>query len=574
MGQNSNQKNEELGMVGATPSQIKAARSDQSSQGQSADTNLVNEEQVRTAAEEKNIPYVNLSNFKINQKVLRLIPEDIARELRAVPYLKIGPQIRVAIDQLALLEEARQKLSQLLAEEKLKPLMVLASQKSIDQGLEQYQREEPKNKEGVAKKEIGNLPAEPSQKRIEIKEEPEKKSGLKELETKLEESPTTEKLQTLLAEAVKNRASDVHIVPQEAYARVRYRIDGVLHDVAKLVSTDYKKVLSRIKYHAKIRLNVTTRPQDGRFELEVTNKKIDIRVSTFPSIYGETIVMRLLEEEKEFYQLEELGFNKEVLDKIRQGMAKPNGMIMNTGPTGSGKTTTLYAILDKLNRPEVKIITLEDPIEYHLQGITQTQIDPEHKFPFSIGLKYALRQDPDIIMVGEIRDKITARTALHASLTGHLLLTTFHTNSAAATFIRLLDMGIRPFLLVDSINVTMAQRLVRKLCPKCKEEYKPTEDQVNTLRHLAQNDKLKVDRLYRKKGCPACNSTGYKGRIAIAEAIVPSKKVERAILKKPTQGEIEEIVREEGTSSMAQDGVNKVIEGTTSLEELLRVVAE
>jgi len=578
MGQDQSQnptseEQEELSMVGATPQQIKAIRNEAQTSKQPI-AGVPNEEELaRTQAEEKNLPYVNLVDFKIDKKLLNFIPQNIAQELRTIPYLKIGNQIRCAIDQLVMLEDSKQKIGQILAEQGLKPLMVLCSKASLEQALSQYQETFETSAKPVLEKPEPQ-PRERSQKKVQVKPEIEETSDLKTLEARIKQVPTTELLQTLLAGAAINRASDIHIVPQEAFARIRFRIDGVLQDVAQIMLHDYKKLLSRIKYHSKIRLNVSIKPQDGRFELEVAKKRIDIRVSTFPSINGETVVLRLLEEEKEFYQLEELGFNDEVLKKIRKAMARPNGMIMNTGPTGSGKTTTLYAILDKLNKPEIKIITLEDPIEYHLQGITQTQIDPEHDFPFSIGLKHALRQDPDIIMVGEIRDKITAATALHASLTGHLMLTTFHTNSASATFIRLMDMGIRPFLLVGSINLTMAQRLVRKLCNNCKQEYTPTKEEIATLKNMSKNDKLEVPKLYKKVGCAKCNQTGYKGRVAIAEAIIPDKKLERILLAKPTQSQIEELAVEQGMTTMAQDGVKRAIEGTTSIEELLRVVAE
>lgn len=562
--------NEELGMVGASPEKVKDTRkkirenSLPSKKSDDSDNSSNSEESIEEKAEQLGLVFVDLKDFKISNDTLELIPASIAQELRAVPYLNIGPKLRVATDQEENINEIEERLKTLLSANNIKPQLVLTSSNSLEEALNQYSKEDSTEHISTAK--------EPKQKK-KTKEEPASEKSLKKIESRLSKVSTTELFKTIMEEAVLNRASDVHIAPQESGARLRFRIDGVLQDVAILGKTDYEKVLSRIKYHGKIKMNVSQRPQDGRFEMDIDNRKIDIRLSSFPSIYGESIAMRLLEEEKEFYSLEELGFSQDTLGKINSAISKPYGMILNTGPTGSGKTTTLYAILDKLNSPHLKIITLEDPVEYHLKGVTQTQIDPEHDFPFKSGLKYALRQDPDIIMVGEIRDKETASTALHSSLTGHLMLSTFHTNNAASAFVRLLDMGIKPFLLIGSINIVIAQRLVRKLCSKCRQSYKPSTEEEKNLKHLAQDQKIEIKQIYKEKGCSACNSTGFKGRTAIGEAIIPNKELEQAILDRPSESKIKDIAQKSDMKTIAQNGVSKVLDGTTSLEELLRVVA-
>lgn len=546
---------EEIAMMGASPEKIAQRQKKEKRTTQDKDSQ---EEAVRSQAEEKGLGYVDLRDFDINQEVLSLVPKDTALKLRAVPYLKTGSQVRVATDQLTLIEEEEKRINQMLEKKELTAQVVLASKKSLDNALKQLKDIEQKDKG--------------QEKKVVLKKQ-EGIGSLDKLKRKIREIPTTELLQTLLSGAVNNRASDIHLVPLDSKARIRYRIDGVLQDITKVPLESYKKLLHRIKYHAKIKMNIHSRPQDGRFETEAGDKKMDIRVSTFPSINGETVVMRLLEENKEFFELEELGFNNEVLGKVKETISKPNGMILNTGPTGSGKTTTLYAVLDDVNRPQVKIITLEDPVEYHLQGITQTQIDPDHEFTFASGLKHVLRQDPDILMVGEVRSKETATTALHAALTGHLVLSTLHTNDASSAFVRLLDMGVKPYFLIGSLNLVMAQRLVRKLCSECKKEYQPKKEEVKNLKKLSQKQNLEIDKLYRAGSCSKCNGTGYQGRTAIAEAIIPNKKLERVVLKKPTQYEIEEVAKKQKMTTMAQDGVEKVITGTTSLQELLRVVA-
>jgi general secretion pathway protein E len=364
-------------------------------------------------------------------------------------------------------------------------------------------------------------------------------------------------------------------VPYKKDAIVRFRIDGVLHDISRIPKDKYENLSSRIKFLAKMKMGEEFLPQDGRFSTAIAGRNIDLRVSTLPTLHGDSIVARLLEEKQKTIRLEELGFNAEALKAIDRAIKKPFGMILNTGPTGSGKTTTLYAIINKLNRREVKIVTLEDPVEYQIEGIDQTQIDPRHELNFAKGLRAALRQDPDIIMVGEIRDFETASIALHAALTGHLVLTTLHTNNAPAALVRLLDMRIRPFLLVGSINLAIAQRLVRLICPECKKPYTPKPFEKTILQNYLKKIKVnKMPQIFSGSGCRVCNNTGYLGRTVIIEFLEPDEKIEKLIIQGATQTQIENEAIKLGMKTMREDGLDKVIAGQTTMAEILRVTSE
>lgn len=362
---------------------------------------------------------------------------------------------------------------------------------------------------------------------------------------------TSELLETILNKALDEEASDVHLEPGENELRVRFRIDGVLSDPLVLSSTLQPKLASRIKYMAGLKLDVKNQPQDGRFEINLGEKKgkIDVRVAVMPSLYGENIEMRLLMEKTRLLQLEELGFTPEAQAMINQSITEPHGLILNTGPTGSGKTTTLYAFLLKLNKPGVKIITIEDPIEYRLRGINQVQVDRERGFDFNEALRASLRQDPDILMIGEIRDKETADIALRAAMTGHLVLSTLHTNNAPSALARLVEMGVEPYLLSGNINLIIAQRLIRKLCPTCR----------------GQKQDVK---------CLNCGGRGYKGRTAIVEILKPSLEMEKLLQQKASLREFMELAKKEGMITMEQDGMAKVQTGITSKEEIERVTKE
>ena len=383
-------------------------------------------------------------------------------------------------------------------------------------------------------------------------------------------------LEVIMGGALALGASDVHLEPQEESVGMRYRLDGVLVEVLTFDHETYALVASRLKLLSGLKLNIKSTAQDGRFSIQVGGKEIEIRASVLPGPYDETIVMRLLDPSTIAVPLEQLGFDKYLLELFTSEIAKPNGMLLNTGPTGSGKTTTLYAFLRKVASTEIKIVTIEDPIEYHLPHIVQTQVSKDYSF--AQGLRSTLRQDPDIIMVGEIRDAEVAATAVNASLTGHLVFSTLHTNDAAGTFPRLVDMGVSPEILGAALTVAMAQRLVRKLCPVCREEKQIEGDDRKTLDALLKNiphaDELPEnrDKMWLAKGCDKCGGLGYKGRVAVVEVILMDGEIEAAIRANPSEREIWKAARHQNIRRMAQDGAVKVLQGVTSLDELNRVV--
>jgi type IV pilus assembly protein PilB len=397
----------------------------------------------------------------------------------------------------------------------------------------------------------------------------------------------------LIKHAILQRASDIHIEPDEKEVRVRYRIDGILHDAMTLPYQVKDGIIARIKVLSNLKLDEHRVPQDGRFKIEKDDNKMSFRVSILPIFDGEKIVMRLLDESSKGLTLEAMGMVGEGLEAIHREIKRPNGMILVTGPTGSGKTTTLYTIMDILNTPEVNISTVEDPVEYRMPRINQTQIHPKVGLTFAAGLRSLLRQDPDIIMVGEIRDKETMEMAIHAAMTGHLVLSTLHTNSAAGTLPRLIDMGAEPFLIASTTNVVIAQRLVRKLCPDCRKEYKLNEKELKTFGESYEMEKIletmkksgmlkgKIEsktgwadvKLYKAVGCEQCNG-GYKGRVGIFEVLEIDEDVRKMISQKASSDELDKLVRGKGMISMVEDGFIKAAQGITSLEEILRVTKE
>jgi len=383
-------------------------------------------------------------------------------------------------------------------------------------------------------------------------------------------------LEIIMGGALSLSASDIHLEPEENEVHMRYRLDGVLIPVLTFDTPTYTLISSRIKLLSGLKLNVKDAAQDGRFSIDINEKEIEIRTSVLPGAYAETIVMRLLDPSTLALSMEDLGFDKYLMEIFHREIAKPNGMILNTGPTGSGKTTTLYAFLRQVHRPEIKIVTIEDPIEYHLPGIVQTQVSKD--YTFALGLRSTLRQDPDIIMVGEIRDAEVASTAVHASLTGHLVFSTLHTNDAAGTFPRLIDMGVNADILGAAITVAMAQRLVRKLCPACREARPIDEQSLKTIAPLLANiphpEELPANRdmMWVAKGCNKCGGLGYKGRSAVVEAILMDKEIEAAVRHSSSEREIWKAAAHQKIRRMAQDGAVKVLRGLTSLDELGRVV--
>jgi len=378
------------------------------------------------------------------------------------------------------------------------------------------------------------------------------------------------------------RASDIHFETEKDNIKLRIRIDGILHDVFNFDNRVYKQILSRIKLLSEIKLNITDKPQDGRFTVNLWEEKnIEIRVSTLPSEYGESIVMRILDPNS-LKDIEELGLRKDLLETLNKMIRLPNGMIVVTGPTGSGKTTTLYAILKRINNPEVKIITIEDPIEYHLEGISQTQVNPQKGYDFASGLKAIVRQDPDVILVGEIRDKETATIALQASLTGHLVLTTLHTNDAAGTIARFQALGETPVNIAPALKLAIAQRLVRRVCPKCTTYRNLTKEEANFFKKELQNvpqelidqDINESLQIAVPKGCEYCNFTGYFGRTGIYEFFAIDEEIEEFILTSPSISSLRKKAVEKGMISMKQDGLIKVLQKITTIEEVIKITGE
>ena len=487
--------------------------------------------------------YINLTYYPILPETLRLIPQAVAESFHLVAYLRIDKVVRLATSRPAHPDLAK-ALAILKDKSGLEPQLLLASESSICDAIKLY----------------ATLPSmAQSDEEVTVSQEGEqgwqtKIQNLADLKKKIGTVPTTNLLDLIFAGAIQTGSSDIHLEPTPNGLRIRYRIDGVLQDITLLPKEAYKALQSRIKYLARLKLDIRQTPQDGRFSAQAMSQPLDVRVSLIPGPLGEYIVMRLLLHNQALLSLEQLGIRPNALAAIRTAIRKPHGIIFNTGPTGSGKTTTLYAILAELNQPGVKIVTLEDPIEYKISGIDQSQVEPEQGYTFATGLRSVLRQDPDIILVGEIRDAETASTAVHAALTGHLVLTTLHTNSAAATLPRLIDMGVPPFLLAGSINLIIAQRLVRKICANCQG--------------------TGVDPKSAGQICPSCSGTRYKGRMAIIEVLVPDAKINQLIATKASLTEFEAAARTGGMITMKADGLAKVAQGLTTQEEVDRVTEE
>ncbi|MBE0429465.1 MAG: Flp pilus assembly complex ATPase component TadA [Thermoleophilia bacterium] len=385
------------------------------------------------------------------------------------------------------------------------------------------------------------------------------------------EAPIVKLVNSLIGQSVDDKASDVHFEPQEKELVVRYRIDGVMHEVMSIPKRMQSGVLSRLKIMSDLDIAERRIPQDGRIGLVVGGKPIDIRVASMPTVYGEKIVLRILDKSSVLLSLSDLGFAEKALSRFEQSFMKPYGAILVTGPTGSGKSTTLYAALNVLNSREKNIITVEDPVEYRLAGINQTQIHTKAGLTFASGLRAILRSDPDIVMVGEIRDRETAQIAIEAALTGHLVLSTLHTNNAPGALSRLTEMGIEPFLTASAIECVLAQRLARRLCMECREPYQPTEEMLrqNSFPHEVRDADVT---LYRPKGCTRCNNTGYKGRLGIYEVMLVSEAIERLTVERKSADEISRVAQAEGMVTLREDGINKVLGGVTSMEEIARVI--
>ncbi len=394
---------------------------------------------------------------------------------------------------------------------------------------------------------------------------------LSSLKEATEDAPIVKWVNGVITNAIRDRASDIHIEPGEHYLRVRQRIDGVLHDVMQSNRSIQSGVISRLKIMADINIAERRVPQDGRLSVVVNGRKIDLRVATLPTVWGEKVVMRVLDNSTARLELADLGFSQHNHDSYGESFTKPYGMILVTGPTGSGKSTTLYATLNQIARPEVNVITVEDPVEYRIPGINQVQTNVKAGLTFASALRSILRSDPDIVLIGEIRDHETAQIAVEAALTGHLVLSTLHTNDAPSSITRLVEMGLEPFLVGSALDCVLAQRLARRLCEKCREEYVPTPEQLASARY-PWHDGEPLPTLFRPIGCSNCSKTGYKGRLALHEVMQVSERIERMAVERESAARIMTAAKEEGMLTLREDGMSKVAEGVTSIDEILRVV--
>lgn len=538
------------------------------------------EELAQILAQKYGIDYINLTGTSINTDALRLIPEVDSREGNVIAWSVVGKRLSIAA--LSPESDKTRAVLQNLVDHGYNLVTYICSRQSLEKAWERY-----KDISFASETKGGSLDI--SSEEIEqfigqVHSMAEIKAAISDTLSMKKSYRISRLLVIIMAGALSVGSSDIHIEPEEAFSRIRYRLDGVLQDVIEFDTETYNLILSRVKLLSNLKLNVKDNAQDGRFSVKIYQEDIEIRTSVLPGAYGESIVLRVLNPKSLSVSLEEMGIPKNLFDILMREIDKPQGMILTTGPTGSGKTTTLYSFLHKVQSPEIKIITIEDPIEYHLPGITQTQVDVKKGYTFDNGLRSALRQDPDVIMVGEIRDQETASTAIEASLTGHLVFSTLHTNSAAGAFTRLMDLGVNPRILPSAVMVAIAQRLVRRLCPTCKKRvaipphHKLQIDQIiNSIvnksvdNDLARNA-LDTNFMYEADGCSACNHTGYKGRVGIFEAILADNAIEQLVREMPSEREIEAAAAPQGIMTMRQDGILKVLKGVTSLTELQRVV--
>lgn len=492
------------------------------------------------------LKYVDLANYDVDISASSLVDAEVARRYTLIPVGFDGDKLMVAMadpTNVFALDDVR-----IMTGMEIEPMV--STKEDIISAINRYCRSEA-DMDLTAEDVMGEVE--------ELGEEAE-----------ADDAPIVKYVNLLISEAVADRASDVHIEPMENDVRVRFRIDGVLHEIRRNPKQLHSGVVARIKVMADMNIAEKRLPQDGRASVDIRGKPIDIRVASLPTIYGEKIVLRILDKSASLMSLEELGFQEDSLDRYSMSFTKPYGAIMVTGPTGSGKTTTLYATLNVLNTIKKNIITVEDPVEYRLPLINQVQVHYKAGLTFASALRSILRCDPDIVMIGEIRDPESAQIAIESALTGHLVLSTLHTNDAPSALTRLLEMGIEPFLIASAVDCVSSQRLARRLCERCKEPYQPEQDFLDGVGFKWDNGQERV--LYRPRGCAACNNTGFKGRVGIYEVLNVTEKIESLVAKNAPHVEIAETARKEGMRSLREDGFTKVREGVTSIEEILRVI--
>ncbi len=502
------------------------------------------------------IPYIALNNYQIDQATLPLIPEDLARQNNLLPLFKIGNALTIAmVDPLNVF--VIDEISRLTGLE-VEP--AVCTEEELRQSYEQYYGDT------AAKQEMSQI-IQDADEGSTISEEIE----ALEITDSSDSAPVIKLVNLVLSEAIKERVSDIHIEPEEDCLRVRYRTDGILREVFSQPKNLQNPIISRVKIMSELNIAERRIPQDGRVQIKIDGHEVDIRVSTLPTVHGENIVMRILDKTNLIVNLDEIGMTKKLLEQFKIQLARPFGIILVTGPTGSGKTTTLYSALNSLNATNLNIVTVEDPVEYRMKLIRQSQVNPRAGLTFATGLRSILRQDPDIVMVGEIRDSETAGVAVQAALTGHLVLSTLHTNDAPGAINRLIDMGVEPFLVASASSGIVAQRLVRRICEKCKEEYTPPPALLRDL-NLSSNGK-KIT-FFRGKGCRFCKKTGYKGRMALFEILIMNDPIKEMVLKKESAAAIKQIAVKTGFKTIRHDGLLKALKGQTSIEEVMRVTTD
>ncbi len=545
-----------------TPQQLKQAQEEEKHLGIRLRKVLVKmgyiceEDLVEFLSSKLGLPRIELNNYLIDPKIIELVPEELARKYELIPILKIGDRLTCAIVDpwnIFALDDLRARTNLII-----EPAM--ATEDEIKQALDQYY-----GTKGTVEEVIKSI----DEAKLGIKETGE--ADLKKLEEISEEPAVIKLVNLIIMKAVKERVSDIHIEPEEDMLKTRFRIDGMLREETSAPKHLQSVIISRIKIMANLDIAERRKPQDGRFTIKMEGRDIDVRVSSVPTIYGENMVLRLLDVSSALSGLNQLGFSREALERYQKLILRPHGIILVTGPTGCGKTTTLYASLDKINTPEKNIITIEDPVEYKLRGIRQIQVNPKVDLTFANGLRSILRQDPNVVMVGEIRDFQAAEIAIQAALTGHLVFSTLHTNDAATAVTRLLDMGMEPFLVSSSVIGVLAQRLVRTICQDCKEEYIPTEEELRDIGLLEERAGIKF---WRGKGCSNCMDSGYKGRIGIFELMIPTESICNLIISKAPTEEIRKKAIASGMVTLKEDGIQKIKQGFTSVEEVLRMTQE
>jgi type IV pilus assembly protein PilB len=532
------------------------------------------EELAKILSEKYGVKYQDLTQTSINTDALRLISEKESRALGVALVAQIGKKLSMAVHspnkpEVSDLQNSLEKRGYSIE-------IIMVSTKSLERAWSMY-----KDISFAVETKAGVIDVSGK----EIQKILEKLHSLEDVKVALEDVLKMKKsyrisriLEVMLAGASAVGSSDIHLEPEEKKVRLRYRLDGVLTDIVAFDNDTYRLMLSRMKLLSGLKLNVRNEAQDGRFSIAIDDKSIEVRTSVIPDAYGESVVMRLLNPDSIQLSLPDLGMEPRLLEVLMREIKKPNGLLITTGPTGSGKTTTLYAFLRTIHRPEIKIITIEDPVEYHLEGIVQTQVE-ENKYTFGSGLRAALRQDPDVIMVGEIRDEEVAETAIHSALTGHLVFSTLHTNNAAGAIPRLVGLGIDRKIIGSAVNVIMAQRLVRKLCETCKKEIKlegankKIVEKIISEIHHKESVPTKMGKLWEPGGCEKCNDSGYKGRIGLYEAIVIDEKIADLVTENPSEYELMRAASTQGILTMRQDGVVKALRGITTLSEIDRVIS-